>query len=65
MRLANVHKMAFWTHDDLYEFLVMPFGLCNAPTTFQATAMAAMGGVRLQHGVSIVSQGHSLQGGLR
>jgi hypothetical protein len=36
MSPEDVHKMAFRTHDDLYEFLVMAFGLCNAPTTFQA-----------------------------
>jgi hypothetical protein len=36
MKEADIPKMAFLTHEGHYEFLVMPFGLCNAPSTFQS-----------------------------
>ena len=35
MEPSSVEKTAFVTHSGLFEFRVMPFGLCNAPATFQ------------------------------
>jgi hypothetical protein len=36
MHPDDIEKTAFRTHHGHFEFLVMPFGLCNAPSTFQA-----------------------------
>lgn len=36
MKVGEEYKIAFRTHQSLFEFRVMPFGLTNAPTTFQA-----------------------------
>jgi hypothetical protein len=36
MHPDDMEKTSFCTHQGLFEFLVMPFGLCNTPATFQA-----------------------------
>ena len=36
MKEDDIEKTTFRTHEGHYEFLVMPFSLTNAPSTFQA-----------------------------
>jgi hypothetical protein len=36
MKEADIPKTSFQTHEGHYEFLVMPFVLCNAPSTFES-----------------------------
>lgn len=40
---SDREKMAFITPFGLFEWLVMPFGLCNAPATFQALMEEILG----------------------
>ena len=39
-------KAAFVTHEGLYQFQVMPFGLCHAPTTFERLMDRVLCGMR-------------------
>lgn len=32
---ASIHKTGFVTPEGHYEFIIMPFGLCNSPTVYQ------------------------------
>ena len=39
-------KAAFVTHEGFYQFRVMPFGLCNAPATFERLMDRVLCGMR-------------------
>lgn len=46
MSESDKQKTAFVTPDGLFEFNVMPFGLCNAPATFERTIDSILRGLK-------------------
>ena len=42
---SDRQKTAFTAHQGLYEFTVLPFGLCNAPATFQRLMQSVLAGL--------------------
>ena len=65
MEKEDREKTAFVTRKGLYEFTVMPFGLCNAPATFQRLMERVLSGLQWEIAVlyidDIVVHGRSFE----
>ena len=46
---ATREKSAFTTHCGLFEFVRMPFGMCNAPATFQRLMQLILAGIEWKY----------------
>ena len=46
VKSEDIPKMAFVTNNGLFEYTTMPFGLCNAPETFQRVMEIALPGLQ-------------------
>ena len=55
MHPDSVEKTAFITHQGLFEFNVMPFGLRNAPSVFQRLMQRVLAGLNPENGPNLVS----------
>ena len=49
LQKEDQEKTAFCTQEGLFEFQVMPFGLCNAPATFQRLMDMVLAGLQWSH----------------